>query len=61
MNEPKITSRPGPKITPNTKYDRDGYPIDHPYTIPVMGPSHIDVPDTNVKILPNGNIAIGDV
>lgn len=59
MNTPKITSRPGPKITPNTKYDRDGYPIP-----PIKASSLIGAfsdADCHVKILPSGNVAIGDV
>ena len=31
MSTPKIVSRPGPKITPNSHYDQDGHPqLVHP-------------------------------
>ena len=64
MNTPKITSRPGPRITPNIDYGDDGRPIPS-FSIPFKASLSLveafSDADSNVKIIPNGNIAIGDV
>ena len=76
MSSPRITPKPLPRITPNTRYAEDGSPLTRFESYPPIDPLPkedllslragravvIDkATDCKAKILRNGSIAIGDL